>query len=93
MSDARVTHAIDFLELLQRLTNREADALVMRLAGPALPGVFEEHTKSILDDVAAMLPAEVRSGVLNEVGSLMLLGYLVRANEEESPPRVQPSSA
>jgi len=90
MSDARVTHAIDFLELLQRLTDRDADALVMRLAGPALPSVFEAHTRSILDDVAGMLPAEVRAGVLNEVGSLMLLGYLVRASEDTA--RREPSA-
>ncbi|WP_426730264.1 hypothetical protein [Myxococcus faecalis] len=54
---------------------------------PELRMFFEDHTSELLEDVAPLLPEESREAVLDEVLSLMVLGYLVRANEEDAPPR------
>ncbi|MCE9672888.1 hypothetical protein LY474_34290 [Myxococcus stipitatus] len=83
MTDAeRTHHAIEFLERLQTLTEAEAEALVENHAGTELPGVLETYTEGLLNELAPLVPEAVRAQVLEEISSLMLLGYLVRANEE-----------
>ncbi|MBZ4402020.1 hypothetical protein [Myxococcus sp. AS-1-15] len=92
MPDARAIHAAEFLARLPHLTDRDVAALMDRLAGPDLPDVLAEYTRTIIDEVGAMLPEDTRAGILNEVGSLMLIGYLVGRSQEEVPPSAPPSA-
>ncbi|TQF13446.1 hypothetical protein FJV41_23950 [Myxococcus llanfairpwllgwyngyllgogerychwyrndrobwllllantysiliogogogochensis] len=87
MRDVRAIHAAEFLAQLATLSNEEVAALMERHAGEEVAQVFTEATRALLREVAPMLPAARRTDILERVGGLMLLGYLVRANEEVAPPR------
>jgi|GEM_PF-3371488 len=85
MTDAeRARHAIAFFARLRELSDVESVTLMDRLTGPKLRAVLDEYTAAFVEDVAAELPEDVRGELLEEISSLMLLGYLVRASEEES---------
>ncbi|WP_163869617.1 hypothetical protein [Myxococcus eversor] len=94
MTDAeRVHHADEFLAQFQSMSEEDADAIVERLAGVALPRVLEGYTRSLVAELAPTLPTDVRKALLEEISSLLLTGYLIRANEDEAtPPRFTPAS-
>ncbi|MCY1003932.1 hypothetical protein OWM54_42990 [Myxococcus sp. MISCRS1] len=92
MLDPRSVHAAQFLARFRTLPAAQVVALLHRHATMELAEVFEESTRSLVAEVAALVPAEIRDEIVEKVGSLILVGYLLHA-EEVAAPRQKMSNA
>ncbi len=75
-------HAVDFINAIRTMDPAALNALIVREAGEDLAQFFLSYSANLI--------SKDPSRVLENTSSLMLMGYLIRVNEEKKGQRAQP---
>ena len=74
MDEDKKQHAIRFIQDIRTMAPAELNAMIVREAGEELAQFFLNYTSSLV--------TREPERVVENTSSLMLMGYLIRANEE-----------
>ena len=74
--------AVDFINAIRTMDPQALNALIVREAGEDLAQFFLSYSANLI--------SKDPSRVLENTSSLMLMGYLIRVNEERNGQRPQP---
>lgn len=71
----KAKNAVDFINGLRRMETKDLNELIAREVGVELASFFQKYSKLVMEK-------DAEAGTL----SLMLMGYLIRAEEERTRP-------
>lgn len=81
VESAKVGLAVEFINKIRSMQHAELSAYIKTEAGEQLSRYFLQYSMTLLD-------SKIRSGdidtIFEAVASLMLMGYMVRVNEEKN---------